>query len=294
MSYPFILQGSNLTVVIDGKPHTVAKSHLSYQKVIEAIRNEDWAAVKQVIDLVKVVLNYGRGNVSIKGSTLYWKGEPFAGVMAERMIAMLDEGFSIEPMVEFMEKLMRNPSKRAVGELYGFLEKNSMPITPDGCFLAYKKVRSNYMDCHSGTMDNSPGRVVEMERNQVDDDKDRTCSTGLHFCGLSYLSHFGGDRIVIVKVDPADVVSIPSDYNGAKGRACRYTVISELGGAPEQAFDKSVQSNAHGATEYEDLQELHVDADLPQEYDRFGRPLSMTRNAIRKRRARAAGKARLG
>jgi hypothetical protein len=97
------------------------------------------------------------------------------------------------------------------------------------------------MDVHSGTMLNAPGCVVEMERNRVDDNKDNTCSTGLHFCGMSYLNHFGGERTVIVKVNPADVVSIPSDYNGAKGRACRYEVVGELGVEPEDAFDKPVQ-----------------------------------------------------
>lgn len=248
MSYPFIIQGSNVTVVIDGKPHTIAKSHVSYSKVVDAIKAGDWVTVKNVIDPVKVVLNYGKGNVSIQGDKLFWKGEPFAGVLAARMIAMLEDGFDISPMVNFMENLMRNPSKRSVDELYGFLEKNNLPITPDGYFLAYKKVRNDFKDIHSGTMDNSPGTVVEMERNKVDDDKDRTCSTGLHFCGMSYLNHFGGSdsRTVILKIDPADVVSIPSDYNGAKGRACRYTVIGELGVKAEDAFDKPVQTNANG------------------------------------------------
>jgi hypothetical protein len=77
---------------------------------------------------------------------------------------------------------MENPSYRAVNELYGFLEKNRLPITPDGHFLAYKKVRDDYKDIHSGTMDNSVGKIVEMERNQVNDDKNQTCSSGLHFC----------------------------------------------------------------------------------------------------------------
>jgi hypothetical protein len=151
-------------------------------------------------------------------------------------------------MVNFMHNLMKNPSKRSVDELYGFLEKNNLPLTPDGHFLAYKKVRRDFKDIHSGTMDNSPGTIVEMERNQVDDNKDQTCSTGLHFCGLSYLDHFGGSdsRVVIVKIDPADVVSIPSDYNGAKGRACRYEVIGEMGVKAEDAFTAPVQTNAHG------------------------------------------------
>lgn len=250
MSYPFIIQGSNVTVVIEGKPHTVAKTHVSYQKVVDAIKGNDWDTVKSIIDPVKVVLNYGAGNISIQGDQLFWKGEPFAGVMATRMISMLEDGFSIEPMVLFMHNLLKNPSKRSVDELYGFLEKNSLPITPDGYFLAYKKVRNDFKDIHSGTMDNSPGTIVEMERYKVDDNKDQTCSTGLHFCGLSYLDHFGSSdsRVVIVKIDPADVVSIPSDYNGAKGRACRYEVIGELNGSADKAFDRSVQSNANSTT----------------------------------------------
>lgn len=247
MSFPYIIQGSNVTVVISGTPHTISKTHINYQKLVDAIKSRDWETVKNIIDPVKVVLNYGQGNVSIQGDRLFWKGEQLAGALANRMIQMLEEGFSIEPLVLFMENLMLNPSKRSVDELYGFLEKNSLPITPDGYFLAYKKVRNDFKDIHTGTMDNSPGQIVEMERNRVDDDKDRTCSTGLHFCGLSYLSHFGtsDSRTVIVKINPADVVSIPSDYNGAKGRACRYEVIGELGVDPEKAFDKSVQSQAN-------------------------------------------------
>ena len=245
MSYPFVIQGNNVTVVIGNKPHTISKTHITYQKVVDAIKAGDWDQVKEIIDPKKVVLNYGAGNVAIQGEKLFWKGEELNGELARRMVVMLQEGFDIAPFVAFMENLFRNPSKRAVDELYGFLEKNSLPLTPDGHFLAYKKVRDNFMDVHSGTMDNSVGRIVEMERNKVDDNKDNTCSTGLHFCGMSYLNHFGGERTVIVKVNPADVVSIPSDYNGAKGRACRYEVIGELGVEPEQAFTDPVQENAN-------------------------------------------------
>jgi hypothetical protein len=249
MSYPYIVQGSNITVVIGNKPHTISKSHITFNKVLEAIKASDWDLVKNIIEPVKVVLNYGQGNVSVQGEKLFWKGKEMHNALTNRMITMLQDGFPIEPLVNFMENLMTNPSKRAVTELYGFLEKNSLPITPDGHFLAYKKVRQNYFDCHTGTMDNSVGKVVEMERNEVDDNKDQTCSTGLHFCSQEYLPHFGGgdSRVVIVKINPRDVVSIPSDYNNAKGRACRYEVIGEVGANPDDKveFDKPVQHNAN-------------------------------------------------
>lgn len=247
--FPFMIQGSNVVVVIDNTPHTISKTHITYQKVVDAIKAGDWETVRDTINPKKVVLNYGAGNVEVQGEKLFWKGNEMHGAIVDRMIAMLQDGFPIEPLVLFMENLMQNPSFRSVNELYGFLEKNRLPITPDGHFLAYKKVRNDYKDIHSGTMDNSVGKIVEMERNQVNDDQNQTCSAGLHFCSESYLPHFGGhdSHTMIVKINPRDVVSIPTDYNNAKGRACRYEVIGEVGVNPEQAFDKPVQENANEA-----------------------------------------------
>jgi hypothetical protein len=160
-------------------------------------------------------------------------------------------------MVKFLERLMQNPSKRAVDELFGFMEACTLPITPDGYFLAYKRVNNDYYDVHSRTVLNKPAALmtqedhkriavvqgkksevtvavvdgvstVSMPRNLVNDDKDQTCSEGLHFCSYNYLSSFGGARVVVLKIDPADVVSIPSDYNNSKGRTAKYQVVDEL------------------------------------------------------------------
>ena len=245
MSYPYLIQGSNIVVVIGNKSHTISKTHITYQKVLDAIKAGDWDSLPDIIEPKKVVLNYGAGNVEIQGETLFWKGKELNTGLSVRMIQMLQEGFPIEPMVNFMENLYQNPSKRAVTELYGFLEKCNLPITPDGHFLAYKKVRADYTDVHSGKFDNSVGQIVEMERHDVDDNKDNTCSTGLHFCSQSYLTCFGGERTVIVKINPADVVSIPSDYNDAKGRACRYEVIGEMEVEADKAFTRPVQTQAN-------------------------------------------------
>ncbi len=244
--FPYIMQGKNLVIVIGTNSHTINPSHIAYAKILEAIKASDWDLVKNLVEPQKVILNYGQGHIAVQGDKLFWKGQEFNNFLADRIVQMLQDGFPVEPLVRFMENLMLNPSKRAVTELYGFLEKGRLPITPDGHFLAYKKVRNDYKDVYSGTFDNSVGQVVEMERNQVDDDKDRTCSTGLHFCSEKYLAHFGGDRVMILKINPRDVVSIPSDYGDTKGRCCRYEVIGELGVDPAEAFTASVQDNANG------------------------------------------------
>ena len=237
-------------MVIKNKPHTISKTHITYQKVVDAIKAGDWQTVEDTIDPKKVVINFGQGNVAIQGEKLFWKGTEMHGAIVNRMVQMLQDGFSVEPLVLFMENLMANPSFRAVNELYGFLERNNLPITPDGHFLAYKKVRDDYKDVYSGTFDNSVGQVVSMERNQVNDDKNQTCSAGLHFCSEGYLANFGGQRVMILKINPRDVVSIPTDYNNTKGRCCQYEVIGEVGVNPDDAveFTAAVQENANSWT----------------------------------------------
>lgn len=262
MSYPFLIQGDNVVIVIDNKPHTINKTHITYNKVVDAIKAGEWETVKDVIEPKKVVLEYGQGNVEVQGDKLFWKGKEFHNALSNRMIQMLQDGFPVEPLVAFMENLMQNPSYRSVKELYGFLEKNNLPITSDGHFLAYKKVRKDYKDCHSGTMDNSIGKVVEMERHEVDDNANNTCSNGLHFCSKEYLNHFGGERTVIVKINPKDVVSIPTDYDFSKGRACRYEVIGELGVHPDDAFKEPVQDAAYTQEQLDAAVKAAVEAAL--------------------------------
>jgi len=236
---PYLIQGKNIILVVDGKSHTISKdTHIAYGKIVEALKEQDWDALRDLVSPAKAIIDFGNGYVSIVGSEVFWKGQPFHNALANRMIEMYQDGFPIDPMVRFMENLMDNPSKRSVDQVYGFLEKNSLPITEDGYFLAFKRVREDYKDIHSGTFDNSIGEIVEMERNLVDDNPDSHCSTGLHFCSESYLGSFGSGNqpVMILKINPADVVSIPTDYNGAKGRCMRYEVVGEVEGDAAQAF----------------------------------------------------------
>ena len=260
MAYPFIIQGKNIVVIIDNNPHTITTAHISYDKIKEAIKVEDWDTVRDYIEPKKQILNYGKGHVAIQGDKMFWKDAEFHNYLAGKMIEMCQEGYPLEPMINFMENLMENPSKRAVDELYKFLEKGNLPLTSDGHFLAYKKVRKDYLDCHTGTISNKVGEIVEMERNTVYDNANNTCSTGLHFCSKEYLNNFGGERTMILKINPRDVVSIPADYNATKGRACRYEVIGELGVDPNAAFTAPVQEEANTDQTTQDLIKAAVEA----------------------------------
>jgi hypothetical protein len=231
MTLPYLIQGTNIVINVGTKVHTINKTHIAYDKILDAIKSGDWQTVTDHIEPKKVIVDYGSGNISMKGDEFYWKDVLLDNSITRRIIKMYTDGFDIEPMVKFMDNLMQNPSNTAVNELYLFLEGNMLPITPDGHFLAYKKVTDEFKDFYSGEFDNSIGQVVTMERNMVDDNRGHTCSHGLHFSSYSYARDFHSDkgRIVILKINPCDVVSIPYDYNNQKGRCSRYEVVSEYG-----------------------------------------------------------------
>lgn len=293
--YPYIKQGDNIIIVIENESHTISKTHINYDNIVKAIKANQWDSVKELVSPQEKIVNYSKGNITIQNGDFLWKGRPFHTTLSAKFIEMLNEEFDVEPMVKFMENVMQNPSKRSVDELYTFIERGNMPITPDGCFLAFKKINGDYTDCHSGSVLNKPANlltpadqvklnvpcgknneamvtvengvtVVSMERNLVDDDKDRTCSSGLHFCSIEYLSCFGGERTVIVKINPRDVVSIPSDYNNTKGRTARYEVIGELKVEANKAFTKPVQVNAND-DEQDDLSFDYEGSVYDDDYD---------------------------
>jgi hypothetical protein len=130
---------------------------------------------------------------------------------------------------KFITKLNLNPSARAVNELYTFLEHKFLPLTDNGNFLAYKALRSDYTDVHTGKFNNSVDNVLEMPRNKVDDNKEVGCSYGFHAGTLEYARGFRpcNGKLVVVEINPADVVSIPTDCECQKLRTCKYKVHSE-------------------------------------------------------------------
>lgn len=225
---PFILQGKNIVVFIGGQPTTVTESHLNYDKLRDAIKASDWAAVPELVTVRKTLSAYTYGRVSISDNDILFDGKPIHNALSSRMLNAFKEGFPIDHFSRFMENLDANPSYRARNELVGFLDACELPITDDGCFMAYKKIRADWKDCYSGTIDNSIGQKPTMARRDVNEDPNQTCSAGLHVCSYSYLSSYSGERIVAVKIDPADVVSCPVDYNNSKLRVCAYEVIEEL------------------------------------------------------------------
>ena len=225
-----ITGSGKIAAVINGKAYNVNTDHPNYTKLLDSARTRNWQEFVDNIDISSSINAYLTNGVQVVDGVVTYQGDALHNSLTKRIVDFIRNDLPSQPLVKFLENLLQNPSKRAVDELYDFLEVGELPITEDGHFLAFKNVKSDFKDIHSGTFDNSVGSTCSMLRNKVDEDKDRTCSYGLHFCSIAYLPHFrdsNGGKTMIVKINPKDVVAIPADYNNTKGRTCRYEVVGE-------------------------------------------------------------------
>jgi len=248
MSVPFMFVDGNLTVVLKNKSHQVLPDHLNYKMIMEALPTASEDELLGMVDVETAVASFSDGRVTVENGVVKFDGDEVHGSISKRILEFMKNGLPFEPLVQFLHNVMENPSMQSQRELYDFLEHENLPITEDGYFLAYKAVRSDFKDKYRGVFDNSVGQVCEMVRAKVDDNREAGCSQGLHAGALSYVASYGsvdsGDKIVIVKINPKDVISVPKDCDCQKLRTCRYEVVGLYEGELDRPMYSADYSNS--------------------------------------------------
>ena len=177
--------------------------------------------------------------VTYDGANLRFDGDVINTNLSRHIIRMIRNGdHGYRRWVKFLENLAANPSRQSRMHLYTWLDRRDFAITPDGCLLGYKGVLADEHNSsvssgtavvngttHHGHIPNPVGATVEMPRSQVNADREAGCSTGLHVGTHHYASGFG-QRLLLVSVNPRDVVAVPRDSEFHKLRCCRYTVLA--------------------------------------------------------------------
>lgn len=239
------LTNGTLTVIVDNGAQilTAQSDHPKWNEILDAYKRRDNESILSLISIKTVIEQYSVGALSVNSAGVTYNGRLIHSVDTERVMSFLREGLPYQPIANYMARKMLNPSARAINELYAFLEHKFMPITPEGMIIAYKGVMDNYYS-KSGNKDtvviqgvvndqgqilNRVGDVIEIERSSCDDDFRNGCSFGLHAGSLAYATGWS-DRVILVEIDPKDVVSVPSDCSCSKLRCCKYKVIGEYTG----------------------------------------------------------------
>jgi len=230
-----IYRDDEVIVAVDGYPYTVSVDNPRYEDVCLAIENDDEEELRMLLStkaqgtrLYTQLTEYG---IEEHEGDFTYKGNPIAMDLNDYLLAALDSGEG-KPVIRFIQRLFENPNHDTRERLFAFMEQNKMPLDNEGRFLAFKGVRADYKDKHSGKIDNSPGVTVpRMLWSEVDTNTEITCSRGYHACSKEYLNDFwyaDGDRVVSVAIAPEDVGAIPKDYNGAKLRCRQYEVLADV------------------------------------------------------------------
>lgn len=265
----YIINATSIVFFFENKPVKVEKTAPEYTRILSAF---DLPSGQQE-EVINAILNekvgeYEKDGFTISPDEVSYKGETLPDVLANKVRDIASEGLPVKLFANFWENLNNNPSASSVRELYDFLAYKELPITEDGFFLAYKGVASNGLSVcgnvktkvlqgivdGNGKIQNNVGDTIEVKRWDVDDNRDNGCSFGLHVGSMDYATTWG-EKTLVVKINPADVVSVPTDCSCQKCRVSKYEVIDSYENEIKSAITDSEGNPMESveAAEYEDF-----------------------------------------
>ena len=270
-----IVNNGTLVAIIDGVQYMVPQDHPHYNVLRSNFHNEEW---EDFVDNESYEVGFNnavsQSGLTVEDGVVNFNGVVVENYIADRIYDLYRQGEDFSSLVALLENINSNPSFNSREQLPDFLNNQYMPLTEDGCFLAYKSVGSDFYSKRAGVIEllqgtqvggrilNSPGEVIECDRSAVDDNPSNHCSTGLHAGAFAYGGIGGtyngyGDKVVIVKINPIDCVSVPSDNSFQKLRTCKYEVVCECKDKLTNAVYKTEEP--HNEDEYREEEEYDTE-----------------------------------
>lgn len=221
-------------------------------------KGSDEEFVEETAKKVNTKLSRISRHITTDGIHVYFDGEDFETIqldpeLEKHLIKMLVERDTPEGEADFQswaafaENLYANVTPYIREQLVSWMHSQDwLSFTEDGCLIGYRGAQKNRStgiaesvhcgpaivndEIVNGHVPNPDGAIVEMPRNKVVDDRTRGCESGLHVGTFSYAHSWAphGGVVMRVKVDPRDVVSVPTDCSASKIRCCRFEVLDHV------------------------------------------------------------------
>lgn len=226
------------------------EGHMNFDQIVASLEADPQdTSVMSLFDIAAGVAEKFEAlseRITVKDGILFLDGDPTDDVLSKQIVRFLYDGVDdYKPLVKFYENILSNPNKHSRDQLFHWLNQHKFVIDSDGYVIGYKYVGidqdadgvvTGYKSTMSGygivngveyTNSYLPyklGDVVTMPRHKVNHNPAQGCSYGLHVGTYAYAA--GGARTVLtVRVNPRDVVSVPTDCEWAKVRCCRFEII---------------------------------------------------------------------
>lgn len=249
-----------VTLIVPGDPESPyiasTASHGSIASIVDIVRDGDADTdLSEVTPLFSPESMFNAvvaadanlsARVRVQNGAVLLDNEPVDNTLAELILRLLGEGNEgVRAWVRFLERIEANPNPHSRTMLFDWMRSmgDALRVTPDGYMVGYKGVTTDedgtpvsithgpaIVDGKevNGAVPNYVGATVEMQRDNVEHNPARGCSVGLHVGTFEYAKGFSRGLVLECHVDPADVVSVPTDCNWAKVRTARYVVVGTV------------------------------------------------------------------
>lgn len=191
----------------------------------------------EVFEKHEVVVDTEQQAITFRGELVDDKSSLYALMLS----AILNDSDDTDRLNKFLEKLLRNKfDLQQITQVCNFmlgkqLETGRYNITADGDLELYRSARCHgniVLDANSSSIPQIVGATYVMDKKFVDKDPTRTCSYGLHVATRNYAEGFA-KVLFLVAVNPADIVSVPTDYGFEKVRCTKYKILKLVKGYEE-------------------------------------------------------------
>jgi len=283
----------------DGTTETVNDSHPNFPEIVGALISKPEGYEEIVYELANIPATVARkfqdlsDRVTTDGTDIFFDGDPVHNALSQEIIKRLREDAqraadffsgkantdsvrsekSWQALVKFLENLQQNPNENSRESLYRFIIQHGLTIDKDGYLIAYKGLEADFGSVNkgygivdgeevNGTLYNKPGSVIRFPRKDVDSNSAVGCSQGLHAGTHAYASGWNRGKLVAVRINPRDVVSVPDDSSFSKLRTCQYEVLHEVDPLEEAvATTGSDSATFWDEDDYDDSSEWEDDED---------------------------------
>lgn len=236
---------SNIAVFVNGDLQVASESHPNFDAIVAGCVADDDSVI-ELFDVAQTISDRFTSlsdRVSVRDGRVYLDGVEMHNALTKKVLQFLEQGVEDWiPLVNFFENVQTNPNQHSREMLYDWLDQEDFAIDDEGFILGYKGVKVTDKgfasissgkaivngEVKTGQIPQATGDTVEMPRNEVQHDPARGCHTGLHVGTFDYASGFAQGALLLVRVNPRDVVSVPTDCNWAKMRCCRYQVVAAI------------------------------------------------------------------
>lgn len=285
---------SRVSFVLNSRWRSYALASEQGRKLVELLTSkpQDIEQIAELSDIPTWIAKQTHGRVTVdECERLRLDGKLIDYGLTGRITKIVEQGASFAALANFIENVSENPNQDVAEDLYRFLEKGDIPITPDGMILVFKRVDRDYRSFWSGAEDVTvrypddrteivKGRIphpvggeIAMPRELCDPKRTKVCSVGIHGCSFEYLRSYHGGKglIVIGNIDPRDVTAIPSDANDTKLRCCRMKIVGEISEADAREHFKDVVDARYPPVIEEPVVAEDDAAELAETVDEAGR-----------------------